>query len=256
VKYDFDRIYDRSNTGCIKWDIAREKSGRHDIIPMWIADMDFPVAQPIIDALKVRAEHPFYGYTRPGPEVIKAVIDRMRQKFGWRIEPEWIVFTPGVIPALAAAVRALARPGEGIILQEPVYYPFFPVVTSGGCRIVNNGLMLADGRYEMDYEDLEEKLRNGGAITFPRAGPRLSYCAIPTIPSAASGRRRKSPGWANWLEITGRWSLPTRSTPKFFTGAIAIPRSLQSRKSSRRTVSSARRPARPSTWPGWKRRSS
>jgi cystathionine beta-lyase len=142
----------------MKWDAAKEASGRDDIIPMWVADMDFPAAQPIIEALQKRAEHPFYGYTRPGPEVIEAVIERAQRKGNWRIEPEWIVFTPGVIPALAAAVRSLTHPGDGVILQEPVYFPFFPVIESAGCRIVNSGLRLENGRYEMDYADLEAKL--------------------------------------------------------------------------------------------------
>jgi len=130
---------------------------------MWVADMDFPVAQPIVEALKKRAEHEFYGYTQPGPRVTEAVVDRMQRKFKWRIQPEWVVFTPGVFPALHAAVRALARPGDEIILQPPVYYPFFSAVTSSGCHIVNSELKLIDGCYEMDYADLEGSFR-------PRAG--------------------------------------------------------------------------------------
>jgi len=155
MRYNFDRICDRSNTNCLKWDTVKAIFGHDDVIPMWVADMDFPVAQPIVEALKKRAEHDFYGYTQPGPRVTEAVVDRMQRKFKWRIQPEWVVFTPGVIPALHAAVRALARPGDGIILQQPVYYPFFPAVTSSGCHIVNNELKLIDGCYEMDYADLE-----------------------------------------------------------------------------------------------------
>lgn len=155
MKYNFDLICDRSGTGSIKWDIARESTGRDDIIPMWIADMDFPAARPVVEAVQQRAGHPFYGYTRPGPDVVGAVVERAQRKFNWHIEPEWVVFTPGVIPALTAAVRSLASPGDGVILQEPVYFPFFPVVETSGCRIVNNGLKLANGRYEMDYDDLE-----------------------------------------------------------------------------------------------------
>jgi len=163
MKYDFDRVYDRSNTNCIKWDTVKAIFGRDDVIPMWVADMDFPVAQPIVEALKKRAEHEFYGYTQPGPSVTEAVVDRMQRKFKWRIQPEWVVFTPGVIPALHAAVRALARPGDEIILQPPVYYPFFSAVTSSGCHIVNNELKLIDGCYEMDYAGLEGNFQ-------PRAG--------------------------------------------------------------------------------------
>ena len=157
MKYDFDRVCDRKNMDCVKWDLMEEFFGNKDVIPMWVADMDFPVAQPIVEALKNRAEHPFYGYTRPGKNVVEAVVKRMQKKYSWRIEPEWVVFTPGVIPALNAAVRSLTHPGDQIILQQPVYHPFFPTVTGSGCHIVNNALKLSENRYEMDFDDLEDK---------------------------------------------------------------------------------------------------
>ena len=155
MKYDFDCVHSRKGTCSAKWDAVEVIFGSDDVIPMWVADMDFPAAQPIVDALRERAEHPFYGYTQPGDECINAIIDRMDLVFGWKIEKEWIVLTPGVIPALNVAIRALARPGDEIILQEPVYYPFFPSVKQSGCQVVTNELKLVNGRYEMDYEDLE-----------------------------------------------------------------------------------------------------
>ncbi|MBN1191953.1 MAG: pyridoxal phosphate-dependent aminotransferase [Dehalococcoidales bacterium] len=164
MKYDFDVVYDRKNTGSAKWDAIKAVFGREDIIPMWVADMDFPVADEIVSALKKRAGHPFYGYTQPGEAVLEAVVSRMQRKFNWKIKPEWVVFTPGVVPALSAAVRSLTHPGDEIILQRPVYYPFFPAVTSSGCQIVNNGLKLIDGRYEMDFADLESKFAAGGGM--------------------------------------------------------------------------------------------
>ena len=171
MKYDFDEICDRKKTDCYKWDLVQSIFGNEDIIPMWVADMDFAVAEPIVKALKKRAEHPFYGYTQPGEGVINAVVKRMWRKFKWKIEPEWIVFTPGVVPALHIAIRSLTHPGDEIILQEPVYHPFFPAVKGSGCQIVNNGLKLINSRYEMDFEDLERKfkpktgrLRNPGRI--------------------------------------------------------------------------------------------
>jgi cystathionine beta-lyase len=94
----------------------------------------------------------------------EAVVDRLKRKFGWRIEPEWVVFTPGTIPALSVAVRALTHPGDEIILQEPVYYPFFGVVTGSGCQIAHSQLKLARGRYTMDYEDLEARFQPGGGM--------------------------------------------------------------------------------------------
>ncbi len=164
MKYDLDNVCDRKNTGCSKWDGVKAVFGHEDVIPMWVADMDFPVAAPIVEALKKRAEHPFYGYTQPGPGVIGSVVERMQRKFNWKIEPEWVVFTPGVVPALGIAVRALSHPGDEIILQPPVYFPFFPAVTGSGCQIVNNPLKLVDGRYEMDFADLECRFSPRGAM--------------------------------------------------------------------------------------------
>ncbi len=157
MKYDFDTVCDRSNTACAKWDAVKTIFGSEDVIPMWVADMDFPTAEPIVAALKKRATHPFFGYTMPPPSLTEAVVDRLKREYNWKIEPEWVVFTPGTIPALNIAVRALAHPGDEIVLQEPVYYPFFGVVTGSGCRIAHNCLKLARGRYSMDFSDLEAK---------------------------------------------------------------------------------------------------
>jgi cystathionine beta-lyase len=157
MKYDFDKVCDRSHTDCAKWGAVKSIFGREDVIPMWVADMDFPTAAPIVEALKKRAEHPFYGYTMPDPSLTEAVVERMKRRFDWKIEPEWVVFTPGIIPALNMAVRALTHPGDEIILQEPVYYPFFGVVKGSGCQIVHNRLKLSRGRYKMDYADLESR---------------------------------------------------------------------------------------------------
>ena len=157
MNYDFDCVYPRENTNCAKWDSVEKMFGSKDVIPMWVADMDFPTARPIVEALKARAAHEFYGYTQPGEKLIEAVVDRLNRKFNWKIQPEWIVFTPGVIPALSTTVRSLTHPGDEVILQEPVYYPFFPVVRQGGCQIVTNELKLAGGEYNMDFEDMENK---------------------------------------------------------------------------------------------------
>jgi len=157
MQYDFDRVHPRLNTNSVKWDAAEEIFGSADIIPMWVADMDFPAARPITEALQERAAHPFYGYTLPGKGLTDAVVERMQHKFGWKIEPEWIVLTAGVIPAISIALKALTRPGDEVILQEPVYYPFFPVVKQSGCQVATNQLRLANGRYEMDFDDLKAR---------------------------------------------------------------------------------------------------
>jgi cysteine-S-conjugate beta-lyase len=182
MKYNFDVKCDRSNTNCVKWDAVKDIFGREDVIPMWVADMDFPAAKPIVAALKKRAAHEFYGYTKPGPELIEAIVNRMQRKFDWQIRPEWIVFTPGVIPALSAAVRAISHPGDEIILQEPVYFPFFSVVTQNGCKIVNNALKFNGKCYSMDFKDLESKFRpaTGSHMTHSRA--KAIICCNPQNP--------------------------------------------------------------------------
>ena len=124
MKYDFDQIYSRQNTDCTKWDTTGTIFGSNDVISMWVADIDFPAARPIVEALKKRVEHEFYGYTQPGSGLSNAVVERLHRKLGWKIRPEWIVFTPGVIPAISIAIRSLTHPGDEVILQEPVYYPF------------------------------------------------------------------------------------------------------------------------------------
>ena len=177
MKYDFNQICDRKNTNCFKWDFIQSIFGNDDVIPMWVADMDFPVATPIVEALKRRAEHEFYGYTKASTDVIQSVVDRMWNKYAWKIKPEWVVFTPGVVPALNITVRMLTHPGDEIILQEPVYYPFFPAVTFSGCQIVNNQLKLINGRYEMDYEDLEHQFHARiGMLPVPNRIKAIMLC--------------------------------------------------------------------------------
>jgi len=167
MKYDFDRVIDRRDTDCAKWDSVEEIFGHGDVLPMWVADMDFPIARPITEALKKRTEHEIYGYTRPGQSLIESVVNRMQRKYNWKIEPEWIVFTPGIMPAIHVAVRAFTHPGDDVIIQEPVYYPFWSAVTDNGCRIAYSSLNLIDGHYEIDFKDLETKFG-------PRAGMMLS----------------------------------------------------------------------------------
>ncbi|MBN2041620.1 MAG: pyridoxal phosphate-dependent aminotransferase [Spirochaetes bacterium] len=157
MKYNFDIVHNRKNTNSVKWDLLKRLFGREDIISMWVADMDFPAAEPVTEALRKRIEHPFYGYTKAGDEVVDAVIKRIHKKFKWKIRPEWIIFTPGVVPALHTAIRSLTHPGDEIILQQPVYYPFFPSVTLSGCTIRNNELKLTDYQYEMDFTDLKNQ---------------------------------------------------------------------------------------------------
>ncbi|MBN2074921.1 MAG: PatB family C-S lyase [Dehalococcoidales bacterium] len=176
MKYDFDQIWNRKNTDSAKWGSLERMFGSDDVIPMWVADMDFPVAQPILEALKERAEHPFYGYTFPDADVTESVVVRMQKIFNWTIDPEWVVYTPGVIPALNVAVRAVTHPGDGIILQEPAYFPFFSVVNSSGCHIQNNQVIQVGNRYEMDYDDLERKFSIQSGARGPNRNKAIIFC--------------------------------------------------------------------------------
>ncbi len=182
MKYDFDQVISRKNTNCAKWDAVKTIFGSEDVIPMWVADMDFPTAQPIVDALKNRAEHPFYGYTQAGPGVVKAVVDRMKRKYNWKIKPEWVVFSPGVVTAISAAIKSLTHTGDEIILQEPVYYPFFSCVKNNGCQIITNQLKFKDNQYEMDFADLESKFKPQGGMHFGSSRIRAIVLCNPHNP--------------------------------------------------------------------------
>ena len=153
--YDFNKLVSRKNTDCAKWDAAELIFGEKDIIPMWVADMDIPVAKPITEALRKRTEHEVYGYSIPEPSsVIVAVMNRLKKKYGWEVKPEWIVVTPGVVPAVFNAVKAYTEPGDAVIHQDPIYYPFWGAIESNGCRVANNPLKLENDQYTIDFDDL------------------------------------------------------------------------------------------------------
>lgn len=151
----FDRNVDRLGSGSVKWDGAPVIFGEPDILPMWVADMDFEVAKPITEAINRQAAHGIYGYPMESDSLKESVVDRIRDKFGWQIEKEWLVFTTGIVHALHMLIMAYTRPGDGVILQPPVYYPFFSAITNNGCSVVENQLVERDGRYSMDYEGLK-----------------------------------------------------------------------------------------------------
>ena len=160
MKYDFDQSIDRNGTCSEKWEpqILEERFGTADLLPLWVADMDFAVAKPIQEALAARAAHPIYGYTARPDAYYDAIIDWQRRRHGWEISKDWICYTPGVVPAICHAIQALTSPGAKILIQEPVYYPFRRTIETAGRRVASSGLVWRDGRYEMDFEDLERQL--------------------------------------------------------------------------------------------------
>ena len=159
MKYNFDEVIDRKNTDSMKWSASylERHFGSADCVPLWVADMDFRTAQPVIDAVTERAGHSIYGYALPGDEFYEAVIKWQKRRNGWEVKKEWIVFSPGVVPALWHIVRTFCSPGEKVILQSPVYYPFYKVIEDNGCQVINNRLINNGGRYEMNFEELERQ---------------------------------------------------------------------------------------------------
>ena len=159
MKYNFDEVIDRKNTDSMKWSASylERHFGSADCVPLWVADMDFRTAQPVIDAVTERAGHGIYGYALAGDEFYEAVIKWQKRRNGWEVKKEWIVFSPGVVPALWHIVRTFCSPGEKVILQSPVYYPFYKVIEDNGCQVINNRLINNGGRYEMNFGELEKQ---------------------------------------------------------------------------------------------------
>ncbi len=153
MKYDFDEPVPRRGTNSYKWDTVKDE----DVLPMWVADMDFRTAPAIVGALQKRVEHGIFGYTKVPPAYYEAVVNWFRRRHAWLIEKEWIVYTTGVVPAISAIVKALTVPGDRVLVQTPVYNCFFSSIRNNGCEAVANPLIYANGTYRIDYDDLERK---------------------------------------------------------------------------------------------------
>jgi len=156
LSFDFDRIISRDGTSALKYDGREAYFGTGDVQPLWVADMDFAAPEAVTRALMERAAHPIYGYTLPPESVYDALTSWMKMRHAWTIEREWIVLVPGVVPSLNAVAMALTEPDEGVIVQPPVYFPFFSAATKTGRRLVQNPLKLDNGRYGIDFEHLEQ----------------------------------------------------------------------------------------------------
>ena len=154
-KYDFDKIIARAGTGALKFDALEERYGNADLLPLWVADMDFETPPFIVDALRRRMEHPIFGYTVVPADYLPAIADWLWAHHAWRVKTDWICYIPGVVKGIGAAINAFVRPGEKIIIQPPVYHPFRMTIRGNGREVVNNPLREnADGTYSMDFENL------------------------------------------------------------------------------------------------------
>lgn len=162
MKYNFDEIIDRSGTNSSKWEpeVLKELFGEPDLMPFWVADMDFKVAEPIVEAIVKAAQHGIYGYSNRPASYYQAIIDWTERRFGWKLEKEWIEYTPGIVPAVNYAIQAFCMPGDNVLIQQPVYYPFANAINNNGCHVVSNDLIFDGEKYNMDIKDLEEKLKD------------------------------------------------------------------------------------------------
>jgi cystathionine beta-lyase len=151
--FDFDRVVARRDSASFKWDTDADA----EMLPMWVADMDFATAPAVIEALGQRVQHGIFGYAKVPPAYYQAVVGWFERRHGVRYEADWILPTTGVVPAISAIIRALTQPGDGVIVQTPVYNCFFSSIRNMQCRVVENDLLYADGTYTMDFEDLRRK---------------------------------------------------------------------------------------------------
>jgi len=158
-KFDFDRVVDRTGTASRKWDARKDVFGTTDILPMWIADMDFRCPPVVQEALQQRAAHGVYGYPERLENYYAAFVGWAKRRYDWQVDPAWILTTPGVVPAINAAILAFTEPGDGILIQPPVYPPFFSCPRLNGRTVIENPLHEnEDGTWEMDFDDLKRKL--------------------------------------------------------------------------------------------------
>ena len=156
---NFDEIIERKGTDCLKYDFAVKRGKPEDVLPFWVADMDFRTTSYVEDALIERAKHGIFGYSESQEDYFHAIAGWMHRRHHWDVEPDWLIKTPGVVFALAMAVKAFTEAGDCVLIQQPVYYPFSEVIQDNGRVVVSNDLYLGtDNRYHMDLEDFEQKI--------------------------------------------------------------------------------------------------
>ena len=162
--YNFDKIINRKGTNCLKYDYAVERGKPADVLPLWVADMDFTVSEEITKSLHAAVDHGIYGYTQPKDAYYNAITNWMEKNHNWKTKREWIMKTPGVVFALGAAVKAFTKPGDAVLIQNPVYYPFTNIIRDNDRRVIDNTLVyekrVTEGKsqYSRDYEDFERKI--------------------------------------------------------------------------------------------------
>lgn len=180
-KYNFDEIVSREGTNSLKYDARKKFFGNSEVLPLWVADMDFKTPDFIVEAIKKRIDHEIFGYSFRPDSYYQAIIDWMKRRHNWEIRKEWISFSPGVVAGLAIAIQTFSKPGEGVVVQPPVYFPFFDCVKGTKRKMIENPLKIVNGRYTFDFEDLKSKItentkllllcnpQNPGGMVFTKA---------------------------------------------------------------------------------------
>lgn len=168
---DFDQIVERRGTSSLKYDFGPERKGRDDLLPLWVADMDFRLPDEILNEIQKRTAHGIFGYTDPKPDYKESVKKWFSEKHHWEIQPDWITVTPGVVYAISTAIRAFTEKGDAVLIQQPVYYPFSECITDNDRTLINSQLIYEDGTYRMDYEDFERKVREHHVKLFLLCSP-------------------------------------------------------------------------------------
>jgi len=163
---DFDKLIDRKDTASVKYDLTGKLFGKSDVLPMWVADMDFEVPEFIIKALSERINHRIFGYTFRPDSFFESIVSWTSRRHGWDIAPETIGFSPGIVPALNMCILEFTDPGDTVVVQPPVYFPFFSAINNHGRQLVHNQLIEEGGRYSIDFDDLEESFRKEAKMFF------------------------------------------------------------------------------------------
>ncbi len=174
----FDIVIDRKNTNSLKHDFATENGLPADVLPMWVADMDFKAPECVLEALQNSVSHGIFGYSDLKDDFFDAVAGWFTRHFSWTPEKEWLVNTPGVVYALATAVRAYSEKGDGVIIQPPVYYPFYNVIRNNDRKIIESPLVYKDGKYTIDFEDFEKKVKDNNVKLFILCSPHNPVCRV------------------------------------------------------------------------------
>ena len=171
MKYDFDRQIDRKNTSCLKYDFAVERGKQADVLPLWVADMDIGTAPEVVEAIKQRVDHGIFGYTMPKRDYFEVVANWFKTRHGWNADPEKFICTPGVVFAICTLIRTVTEVGDGVIICQPVYYPFATSITNNKRKLVVSELKYDGNRYTVDFEDFERKIVENGVKAFILCSP-------------------------------------------------------------------------------------